>query len=146
MSTIDVSELVEFVMDIEGVRENIGPRLRSAFEVSATHIKKDWNKTLGREGTNTMKGIGATVDYDIATGGRATTFGVPGYVSSIEAEIGPNLTRYSHLRAAFAGWFEEGRSNVPATHAGANALKKYRDDVENGIALAAVDAILDATR
>lgn len=146
MTTFDVSELVEFVMDIEGVRENIGPRLRSALEVSSRNIKNDWNKTLRREGTNRMKGIGSTVDYDITVGGRASALAAMGYVSSIEAEIGPNIERYSHLRAAFAGWFEEGAAGVPGTQAGSKALKKNEADIENGIALAAVDALLDATR
>lgn len=142
MSTFDVSELVEFAMDIEGVRENIGPRLRSAFEVSARNIKDDWNESLGEVGSNRMRHIGRTVDYDITVGGRESALAAMGYVSSIEAEIGPNLAK---KQAAMSGWFEEGAANVPATHGGANALKKYRDDVETGIALAAVDAILDAT-
>lgn len=146
MTTFDVSELVEFAMDIEGVRENIGPRIHSAFQVSSTHIKKDWNKSLAREGTNRMKGIGSTVDFDITVGGRASAFAAMGYVSSIESEIGPNIERYSALRAAFAGWFEEGAAGVPGTQAGAKALKKNEGDIEDGIALAAVDAILDATR
>lgn len=143
MTTIDVSELVEFVMDIDGVRENIGPRLRSAFEVSARNIKDDWNESLGAEGHRRMKHIGKTVDYDITAGGRASAFAAMGYVSSIEAEIGPNLGK---PQGALAGWFEEGAAGVPATNAGAKALKKYESDIENGIALAAVDAILDATR
>lgn len=134
--TFDVSELVEFAMDIEGVRENIGPRLVSAFHVSSRNIKDDWNKSLGAVGTRRMRHIGRTVDYDIT--GVAEQGG-----SSIQSEIGPNLGR---KQGSFAGWFEEGAANVPATHGGANALKRYRDDVENGIALAAVDAILDATK
>lgn len=143
MTTIDVSELVEFVMDIDGVRDNIGPRLVSAFNVSARHIKDDWNESLGQVGSNRMRHIGKTVDYDVTVGGRESAFAAMGYVSSVEAEIGPNLGR---RQGSFAGWFEEGAAGVPATHAGSNALKKYRDDIGNGIALAAVDAILDATR
>lgn len=143
MTDIDMTELLDFVTDIEGVRENIGPHLRKAFEVSARNIKDDWNESLGAVGSNRMRHIGRTVDYDVTAGGRASAFAAMGYVSSIEAEIGPNLGR---RQGSFAGWFEEGAAGVPATHGGANALKKYRDDVETGIALAAVDAILDATR
>lgn len=139
---IDASELVEFVMDIEGVRENIGPRIRSAFEVSSRHIKDDWNKALG-PARPFWRHVNKSVDYDITVNGRESAFAAMGYVSSIEAEIGPNLAR---LQGAMAGWEEEGTANRPARQHGAKALKKYESDLEDGIALAAVDAILDATR
>ena len=140
MSTIDMSEVLDFVTDIEGVRENIGPHLRSAFEVSARHIKDDWNEALGPSRPY-WRHIGRSVDYDVTVNGRESAFSALGYVSTIEAEIGPNLDR---LQGAMAGWEEEGTAARPARHHGAKALKKYEADIENGIALAAVDALLDA--
>lgn len=140
----DASELRALAESFGDVGDVAGMKIWQATEHSARSIKDAWNPVLKAEEGRSFRGIGSTVDYEMKQDGRDSSFAASGRISSIEAEIGPNIQRYPHLRASFAGWFEEGAVDRPATHAGSKALKAYEKDWRDHIADAAAEAIEEA--
>lgn len=115
-----------------------GP-LSQAIEVTARHVKDDWNENLGgRSAGGSFAHIGRSVDYTVAMSGASLARAALGQGggTGLEAEIGPNLGRQ---QGGMAGWFEEGMRNIPALHPGHDALKKNERDFVDNIAKA-VDA------
>ena len=140
--TVDTSELNQLTADLSSAPRNVWPNVFQAVEVTARHIKDDWNEGLGG-GKNTgsaFKHIGRSVDYDIGPMGGIVA-AAAGVSRGVEADIGPNLAR---LQGSMAGWFEEGMRNIPALHPGHAALKKNEQDFLNGLQKALADSLAES--
>ncbi len=122
---------------LEGVKGASVVPFYQAVEVTARHIKDDWNDALPSSGR--LRGTSGSVDYDIQADGVS---GLLNRASGVSAEIGPNLQRG---QGAMAGWFEDGtempNNSIPALHPGELASRANMADFENGVAKAAVDAM-----
>lgn len=121
-----------------------GP-LSQALEVSARHIKDDWNENLGGQANagSAFRHIGRSVDYTVAVSGASLARAALGQSggTGLQAEIGPNLARQ---QASMAGWFEEGMRNIPALHPGHAALNKNEQDFVDGVAKAVDEGLKKA--
>lgn len=142
----DASELRALSVSLGDVGDVVGKKIYQATEHSARSIKDEWNAGLRDESHGPYwQKIGAgAVDYDMEQNGRLSSFAASGHVSSISAEIGPNLVRGEHLGAAFAGWYEEGSVNRPNKSFGSKALKNWEADWREHVADAAAEAIEEA--
>ena len=132
------SELAQLANDLGKVSPRVVSNARKAVEVTARNIKDSWNQNLGGDAGNSLRHTSRSVDYDM-TFASTTMFGG---LSSIEAEIGPDLGR---VQGAMAGWFESGNvDGVPGTKPGESALKSNEADFLKGLEIAAADAVRDA--
>jgi hypothetical protein len=140
--TIDTSELNQLTAALSDVPRNAWPRIYQAVEVNARNIKDAWAENLG--GTDNrasaFRHIGRSVDYDMGAAGGLIA-AAAGVAHGIEAVIGPNLGK---RQGAMANWFETGMRNIPALHAGADALRRNEQDLIDGLMQAATDALKDA--
>lgn len=131
-------ELRVLAADLGRVTPGVVRNARKAVEVTARNIKDSWNENLAGDAGNRLRHTSRSVDYDMDVA-STTMFGG---LSSIEAEIGPNLGR---AQGSMAGWFESGSvDGVPETSPGERALKANVADFMNGLEMAAADAIRDA--
>lgn len=131
MSTeFDFTELTRLAADLGDAAETIGKPLRQAVEVTARHVKDDWNENLYTEGH--AKLTGHSITYDIE--GTASKDG-----SAITADIG--AVTGSGKQAGIVRLLENGSINNPPHGAGSGALKANEDDFERGIDLAVGDAL-----
>lgn len=128
----DTTEMGSLIADLEQADRTVVRNLRKAVEVSARNVKDAWSKKAARSG---LKGYAASVDYTVK---RNAAFGG----ASVDAEIGPNLSRRRKL-AAF-GFVEEGGGGVRSApqHAGREALKETEADFVKGVGIAAGEAML----
>jgi hypothetical protein len=137
-------DLNRLAADLSRAPDEAWPFVAKAVEVSARHVKDDWNENLGGKSSDSyFEHIGRSVDYTVAAAGASlvrTALGQAGG-TGIQAEIGPNLGR---LQGGFAGWFEEGMRNIPALHPGHDALKKNEGDFVDGLAKAVDDGLRKA--
>lgn len=132
----EASDLHDLVTDLGQVSPAVVRNAAKAVEVTARHIKDAWNTNL--HGGRRLRHVGRSVDYDMHVG---TTM-MFGGLSSVEAEVGPNLGR---LQGSMAGWFESGNvDGVPQTKPGDAALKANEADFYKGLEIAAADALRDA--
>lgn len=114
---------------IPGGRKNF----RTALEVTARHVKDDWNGKLYSEGH--AKRTGRAVTYDIG--------GFEGFGSTIlEAEIG--AVRGSGRQAGVVRLLENGSVNNGAHGYGAAALHQNEADFERGVTRAIDDSLKQA--
>lgn len=140
--TIDTTELDQLTARLGDVPRNAWPRIYQAVEVNARNIKDDWAENLGGvdNPASAFKHIGRSVDYDMGVAGGLLA-AAAGVASGVEAVIGPNLAK---RQGAMANWFEEGMRNIPALHAGNDALRKNEADLINGLQLAAQQALRES--
>ena len=135
-------DLTRLAADLSQAPRQAWPYIRKSIEVTARHIKNDWNNNLGGRSNSgsAFKHVGRTVDYTIGASNFSlarSALGL-GAATGIEAEIGPNLGR---AQGAMAGWFEEGMHNIPALHPGYDAMKRNEADFEHGLAEAVEDGL-----
>lgn len=140
--TVDTSELDQLTARLGDVPRNAWPLIHKAVEVNARNIKDAWAENLGGKSNpgSAFKHIGSSVDYDMGVAGGMLS-AAAGVASGVEAVIGPNLAR---RQGAMAGWFEEGMRNIPALHAGNDALRRNEADLVRGLELAAEQALRES--
>lgn len=125
--TDDFSDLYELVRDLTDVPAEAHKRIKQAVEVTARHIKDDWQQGAAASG---LENYSRSVDYEME---------LPG--DSIDAEIGPNLGK----RQGRFGFVESGGARVKSSpqHAGRNALEANETDFDRGLEIAAANALID---
>lgn len=140
--TVDTSELDQLTVRLGDVPRNAWPRIWQAVEVNARNIKDDWADNLGGVDNpySSFKHIGRSVDYDIGAAGGLLA-AAAGVASGVEAVIGPNLAK---RQGAMANWFERGMRNIPALHAGSDALRRNEQDLINGLQIAAEQTLRES--
>lgn len=130
----DLSQLTELSADIGTAIPGGKGFFRQALEVTARHVKDDWNTSLSAVGGH-AKRTARAISYDV------TDFqGFGG--STIEAEIG--AIRGSGRQAGVVRLLENGSVKNPARGYGAAALHANEDDFERGVEQAVDDAMKKA--
>lgn len=138
---MEADELRVLAADLGRVPPAMIGNTRKAVEVTARHIKDDWETNLRGDSGRRLRYTGPSVDYDVSTSAAPLGLSAIGGVT-VEAEIGPNLGR---AQGPMAGWFESGNvDGVPKTGPGDNAMKKNAADFYEGLEIAAADTLRDA--
>jgi len=121
----DFSELMKLSADLTAAPAKVVPKVRQALQYTATDIKADWRRGAKRTG---LEGYAASITYDTEI-----------KAGSVEAEIGPDLTRNQGM----FGLVEDGTGNVRSApqHAGRDALKRAEPDFVKGLEIAIADVL-----
>jgi len=117
---IDFSEVTKLAADLSAAPLKALPKIRTAVEITARHIKDDWRADWA--GSATVPAGASAITYDMKVGGG----------TEIGAEIGPELRGQGPI----VGMLEYGTPNTGARGFGAAALKKNEPDFEKGVGLA----------
>lgn len=132
MTTFDFSELDKLTADLGQVPAKARANIRKALEVTARHVKDDWQAPL-KQSERIPRGA-YTVSYDVTSENSRT--------ADITAEIGPTVRgKGSHWVGGLVGVLEYGTPTTPPTGYGHEALRKNQADFEKGLGIAAGDIL-----
>lgn len=129
-SSFEFDGLMKLTADLGAAPLKVIPFARKAVEVTARHIKDDWQKFSAESNVDgSLSGYPRSIDYDM----MLDTDG------SIGAEIGPNLGKF---QGSF-GFVEEANGGVRSLprNDGRDAAKLNTKDFEKGLLQAGEDAL-----
>lgn len=131
---VDASEVDELASYLAGANDRALRNIKVGIKRTALEVKDRWRAKASRTG---LKRYAASIDFTIE---EYSAFGG----ATVEAEIGPNLSR---LRAGAAfGFVEEGGPGVRSSpqHAGRDALQEAQEDWERRVEIAGWEAMNDS--
>ncbi|KRC52130.1 hypothetical protein ASE16_03520 [Leifsonia sp. Root227] len=140
--SFDFTEVTKLAADIGRVPKNVGPNLNSALQFTATRVKKDAAKSVGK---GRWSAAAAAIDYAIGVGGSSLGSAIAGVLSGsalsseISAEVGYNKGKAGGPLGNIREFGAPGKDTAPSNDL-VNALHENEGDFQKGLEKAVSDA------